>query len=180
MEKLKEVRLSGDQRPHALPAVGAWLPGCQRFLICSLASSCSPTAAPLFTPIFWPRCSLVSSLTLTANLADSDKALKSSACVSHSGWAGPSWMLAVHRAEVGAHMAGGRGRKAPLPAVTGRERQAQVAQSQLPPRRNQTMKYIPCPGQASGLTLQGRPRCSRHSSYHLSMHTGFPTRAGPV
>lgn len=69
-------------------------------------------------------------LTPTANLAGSDKALKSSACVSHSGWAGPSWMRAVHRAELGAHMAGGRGKKAPSPAVVGREGQAQVAQSQ--------------------------------------------------
>lgn len=152
------VGLSWDQWARTLPAVGAWLPGCRRFLICSLASSCSPTTAPLFTPVFWPRLFVGFSLTPTANLADSDKALKSSACVSHSGWAGPSWMRAVHRAEVGAHMAGGRGRKAPLPAVVGRERQAQVAQSQLHPRRSQTMKYIPPPTQPGlrahpGLTL---------------------------
>lgn len=92
------------------------------------------------------------SLTPTANLAGSDKALKSSAGVSHSGWAGPSWMRAVHRAEVGAHMAGGRGRKAPLPAVVGREHPGSTdPDTSKEESNNEIYTHLP-PSQASGLT----------------------------
>lgn len=155
----------------------ARLPKIPHLLSCFLLL---PHSSPPLHSCFLATLFVGFSLTPTANLAGSDKTLKSSAGVSHSGWAGPSWMRAVHRAEVGAHMAGGRGRKAPLPAVVGRERQAQVAQSQLRPRRSQTMKYIPTshPARPQGSPradskhLHGRPRSS---IYHLSMHTGFST-----
>jgi hypothetical protein len=79
-------------------------------------------------PVFLAELFLGLSLTSTANQACSDKALKSSACVSHSGWVWPSWTQAESRAEVGVHVAGGRAGRPQPAAVVGGECLGQAAQ----------------------------------------------------
>lgn len=129
--------------------------GC-RCLICSL-TSCSPTATHLPYSHFLATLFTGFSLTSTENLTGSDKALKSSACVSHAGPAGyelctrqrlgPTWL------KVGA----GRLR---WPTVVDREGWAQAAQI----RHLQGAISDVCTSAwpwGSPRATQGRSRCSR-------------------
>lgn len=66
---------------------------------CCTLHSRLPFSSPFLAELFFGL-----SLTSTAKQAHSDKALKSSACISHSGWAQPSWTGAEYRTEVGLHV----------------------------------------------------------------------------